>query len=194
MCPDLVKAGHSAFSGVDVTQLVAEHAQADEETRGLVEFFPEHPPRTDSAEYRATHKLLVVTLDGACADCGVRTSTLGDPERNPHGATQLETHHYPIQRELADAVDPIKVGRDFPEVVDRRTLKLFIDGPKNMLVLCDVDHRSPTRGIHHLNASMQAVKRYLLDGYVLADTVAREAADLATDAKLTAGENLADQL
>jgi hypothetical protein len=159
-----------------------------------VEFFPPHPPRADSAEYRAIHKLLVHTLDGACDDCGVRTSTLDDPTLNPHGAKQLETHHYPIQRELADAVDPVKVGKDFPEVVDRRTLKLFIDSPKNMKVLCDVDHRSPERGIHHINASMQAVKRYLLDGYVLADTADHRAAYLAEDAELTAGENPADQL
>jgi hypothetical protein len=172
----------------------AGHAQADEETKGLVEFFPPHPPRKDTAEYRATHKLLVHTLDGACADCGVRTSTLGEPTLNPHGAQQLETHHHPIQRELTDAVDPLKVGKDYPEVVDRRTLMLFVDSPKNMLVLCDVDHRSPSRGIHHTNASMQAVKRYLLDGYVLADTAAHEAADLAADVKLTAGENPADQL
>ncbi len=173
---------------------LAGHAQADEETKGLVEFFPPHPPRAETAEYRATHKLLVHTLDGACADCGVRTSTLDDPEKNPHGATQLETHHYPIQRELADAVDPLKVGRDYPEVTDRRTLKLFIDSPKNMLVLCDVDHRSPARGIHHINASMQAVKRYLLDGYVLADKPGHEAEDLAKNAALTADENPDDQL
>jgi hypothetical protein len=177
-----------------MTTDVAAHAQADEETHGLVEFFPEHPPRADTAEYRATHRLLVRTLDGCCADCGVRTSTLGDPARNPYGAKQLETHHYPIQRELADAVDPAKVARDFPEVTDRRTLKLFIDSPRNMLVLCDVCHRSPTRGIHHISASMQAVKKYLLDGYVLADTAAHQAADLSENARVTAGENPVDQL
>jgi hypothetical protein len=174
--------------------MIGAHAQVDEETKGLVEFFPEHPPRHDTAEYRATHTLLVHTLDGACADCGVRTSTIADSASNPHGAKQLETHHYPIQRELADAVDPVKVGRDYPEVIDRRTLKLFIDSPRNMLVLCDVCHRSPTRGIHHISASMQAVKRYLLDGYVLADRAVNEAADLASNTEVTAGENPADQL
>lgn len=170
------------------------HTTPDEETAGLLEFYPPHPPRVDTAEYRHTHHQLINVEDRPCADCGVRRTTLADPAANPYGAKQMETHHYPLQREFGDAYDPAKVGQDFPQVTDRHTLKAFIDSEANMLVLCDVCHRSPHRGIHHINASLQAAKRYLFTGYVFADTTANEAADEATDAQLTAGENPADQL
>jgi hypothetical protein len=110
------------------------------------------------------------------------------------GAEQLETHHWPLQREFADALDPEKVHKEFPEVTDRKSLDMFIDSPKNMLVLCDVDHRSPTRGIHHINESLEACKRFLLDGYVIADVAKNREADLALDEKLTSAENPAEQI
>lgn len=168
------------------------HATVDEETKGLLEFYPPHPPRKETTEYSATHKLLVHTLDQPCRDCGVRTSTLNDPVHNPHGAKQLETHHWPLQREFADALDPVKVHREFVEVTDRKSLDKFIDSPKNMLVLCDVDHRSPTQGIHHINESLEACKRFLLDGYVIADLAKNKDKDLTIDQKLT--ENETDQI
>lgn len=112
------------------------HETVDEETKGLLEFYPEHPPRKDTPEYRATHKLLTHTLDQPCRDCGVRLSTLADPIQNPLGAKQLETHHWPLQREFADALDPLKVNKEFPTVTDRKSLDMFIDSPANMLVLC----------------------------------------------------------
>lgn len=170
------------------------HVTADEETRGLEEFYPAHPPRKDTPEYRATHKLLVATLDQPCRDCGVRQSTLTDATQNPLGAKQMETHHWPLQREFADALDPVKVHREFSQVTDRPSLNMFIDSPHNMLVLCDVDHRSKARGIHHINESLEACKRFLIDGYVLADIVANQVTDLALDEKLTAGENPAEEI
>lgn len=164
------------------------HATVDEETKGLLEFYPPHPPRKDTSEYRATHKLLTHTLDQPCRDCGVRLSTLTDPTQNPHGAKQMETHHWPLQREFADALDPIKVAKEFPTVTDRKSMNMFIDSPANMLVLCDVDHRSPTRGIHHINESLEACKRFLIDGYVIADIATNKAQDLAIDETLTGNE------
>ena len=145
------------------------HAQIIPISAKEEEFYPEHPPREDTPEYSATHKLLVDTLDQPCHDCGVRKSKLADPTQNPLGAKQLETHHYPLQREYIDAVDWKKVAKDFPEVTDQESLIKFVDSPKNMLVLCDVDHRSSNRGIHHLLTSDQMVKKYLFDGYILDD-------------------------
>lgn len=171
------------------------HATADEETKGLEEFYPPHPPRADTKEYRETHKLLVYTLDQPCRDCGVRHSTLGDPAQNPLGAKQMETHHWPLQREFADALDPAKVHKEYPQVTDRRSLIMFIDSPANMLCLCDVDHRSKSRGIHHIGEALEACKRFLLDGYVIADLKTNEAADLAEDAAVVAAANEgADQI
>lgn len=170
------------------------HATADEETKGLEEFYPAHPPRKDTPEYRETHKLLVYTLDMPCRDCGVRHSTLADPQQNPLGAKQMETHHWPLQREFADALDPEKVHKEFSEVTDRRSLNMFIDSPKNMLVLCDIDHRSKSRGIHHINESLEACKRFLLDGYIIADAAKNAVQDLAIDQNLTASESPDEQI
>lgn len=170
------------------TRELPAHETADEETKGLIEMYPAHPPRKDTPEYRATHKLLVNTLDTPCRDCGVRKSTLGDPIANPLGAKQLESHHFPLQREFADALDPAKVHKEFPQVTDRHSLDMFIDSPHNMLILCDVDHRSKARGIHHINESLEACKRFLLDGYVIADVAANLQHDLAVDEALTKNE------
>jgi hypothetical protein len=164
------------------------HTTADEETKGLLEFYPPHPPRESTPEYNATHKLLTHTLDMPCRDCGVRLSTIGDPTKNPLGAKDLETHHWPLQREFADAIDPVKVQKEYPEVTDRKSLNNFIDSPKNMLVLCDIDHRSKTRGIHHIGDALEACKRFVLDGYILNDIGANIVTDEAIDTKITAGE------
>jgi len=112
------------------------HTTVDEETKNLLEFYPPHPPRTSTPEYNATHVLLTHTLNMPCRDCGVRHTTLADPIANPLGAKDLETHHWPLQREFADAIDPMKVNKEYPEVTDRDSLNKFIDSPKNMLVLC----------------------------------------------------------
>lgn len=167
---------------------LAAHAQKAGSTEGLEEFYPAHPPRADTPEYRETHKLLVDTLDAPCRDCGVRKSKLADPAQNPLGAKQIETHHWPLQREFADALDPVKVGKEYPQVTDRDSLNKFIDSPQNMLVLCNIDHRSKRRGIHHIDDAVEACKRFLLDGYVITGLKTDEAAALAIDEKLTATE------
>ena len=165
------------------------HTTADEETKNLLEMYPPHPPRTSTPEYNATHKLLTHTLDMPCRDCGVRLSTISDLTKNTLGSKQLETHHWPLQREFADAIDPLKVQKEYPEVTDRKSLNNFIDSPKNMLVLCDVDHRSPTRGIHHIGDALEACKRFVLDGYILDDVAVNASKDLAIDEALTKDES-----
>lgn len=158
------------------------HAQAVPVAAGEEEFFPGHPARLATSEYRATHHHLVNVLDMPCEVCGVRQSTLSDPAQNPHQATAIETHHYPIQRELADACDYKKVARDFGKyVVDQASFLKFVDSPMNIKCLCSYCHRSEQAGIHHSLVSDWAVRPYLLDGYVLNDTKDHAAADIAKD-------------
>ena len=157
------------------------HAQSVPVGSEEEEFYPPHPARADTPEYNATHTLLVDTLDQPCHDCGVRKSTLGDPAQNPYNAKQIETHHFPIQREYADACDWQKVQKDFSQVTDQVSFDHFVDSPANMLVLCDVCHRSASRGIHHLITSDQMIKKYLIDGYILDDVKLNAVNDLAKD-------------
>ncbi len=171
------------------------HAQAVPIPAGEEDFYPPHPPRTETTAYTATHNLLVNVLDTPCRICGVRRSTLSDPIQNPWKATALESHHYPIQREFTDAVDWRKVARDFTQVVDQDSLLKFTDSPANMWILCSFCHRSPVAGVHHAVLGDFIIHRYLLDGYILTGTIADAVADLAidqaiVDADVPAGERL----
>lgn len=135
-----------------------------------VEMTPPHPPREETAAYTKAHHHLIYDLDSPCAMCGVRHSTLNNPKENPFGAKSLETHHYPIERSLAHACDPKKVGLVFPQVKDHESLEAFIDSADNLMVLCDVHHRHPLHGIHHLTPQDFFVQPFLWKGYQIVAT------------------------
>jgi hypothetical protein len=135
-----------------------------------IEMTPPHPPREDTPIYVRTHNHLVNKLDTECAICGVRKSTLQDPKENPFGAEALETHHYPVERSLLNACDPKKIHLAFPQVKDYDSMEEFIDSEANIMVLCDIHHRHPHYGIHHLLAQDFFIQPYLFGGYqVVAD-------------------------
>jgi len=167
-------------------------AHVHETTEGVAtaEYTPPHPPRSETPEYAKAHRFLVYTKNKPCEVCGVTQRTLKNPKRNPFGATAVETHHFPIERSLADACDPAKVHEDFPQVYDRATLMAFVDSPANLKVLCSVHHRSPEHGIHHLLPQDFAVQRYLLDGYVIAGKPADAATIEATDERIMQADGL----
>lgn len=135
------------------------------ESVAVYEMTPPHAPRVQTPAYVKSRKYLIETQDKPCVVCGVRKSTLGDPTANKFGATELETHHYPIERSLADACDPAKIHLAYPEVIDRETLEAFLDSPRNLIVLCSTHHRSLEQGIHHLLVQDYAVLPYLYDNY-----------------------------
>jgi hypothetical protein len=145
-----------------------QHVHLTVNTVAAFEMTPGHDVRIDTPTYRASHKLLIEKLDQHCIVCGVSNSTLKDPAVNKFNATIMETHHFPIERSLMNACDPTKVHETFPGVVDQVTLEAFIDTPANLIVLCDVHHRSVEQGIHHLLAQDFAVLPYLYDGYQVA--------------------------
>lgn len=173
-----------------MTSDTLKHVHETFEQVATVELSPPHPPREDTPQYEKTHKLLVFEKDTPCKVCKVRHSDLmdplraGDPAVNRDGAKALETHHYPVERSLIDAVDWRKVHNDFPAVYDQASLEMWVDSPENMLVLCDVHHRNPEKGIHHLLTQDFAVQPYLLDGYVVAATVKDAAKDEAIDEQI----------
>lgn len=140
---------------------VAAHAV----TRRLMETiaYPEHDPRTESEEYKRVHHHLVVELDEPCWICGVRNSTLRDPEKNPRGAKQMETHHYHVEWALANAIDPAKILADFPDLgaADAEHLRQWLDSEGQMLVLCDTCHRHPLYGIHSITYPAWVAQRWL---------------------------------
>lgn len=163
---------------------ILERVHETRETVATVEETPPHPPREDTPIYRAAHHHLVDELDTPCRVCGVRKSTLADPRHNPLGATQLETHHLPVERSLIDACDWQKVARDYPAVTCQEALLDWVDSAENLVVLCDVHHRSVEHGIHHLLTQDWAIQPYLLTSYVVAATPADADALEASDQAL----------
>jgi hypothetical protein len=136
-----------------------------------VELTPPHPPREETPIYLAAHHHLINELDSPCQVCGVRKSTLSDSDANPFGATDMESHHYPIERSLLDAVDLVKIRKLWPDVTDRASLERIVDSERNLIVLCNVCHRSPEHGIHHLLVQDWAIAPYLMAGYQVAATL-----------------------
>lgn len=168
---------------VQTTEILS-RVHATTEGVAAVEMTPPHPPREETPEYARAHNHLVKVLDEPCAMCGVRNSTLHDSKQNPFGATAIETHHYPIERSLLDACDPRKVGVVFPQVKDRASLETFVDSEQNLMVLCDIHHRHPLHGIHHLTPQDFFVQPFLLEGYQVASTQEDAAKVMAADEKL----------
>lgn len=154
-----------------------------------IELTPPHAARTETPEYKKSHDYLVNQQDKPCLVCGVSKSTLKDPAKNVFGAKAMETHHYPIEWSLQDACDPDKVHKFYPEVIDRETLAKFVDSPRNLVVLCDVHHRSTATGIHHLLVQDWVILPFLFDGYSIAATVKTEATELIRDAMVEQAHN-----
>jgi hypothetical protein len=176
--------GAEADTKTAETTEILSRVHATTEGVAAVEMTPPHPPREETPEYKRAHHHLVYDLDSPCAMCGVRHSTLQDPKENPFGATALETHHYPIERSLLDACDPTKVGVVFPHVKDQATLEAFVDSEHNLMVLCDIHHRHPLHGIHHLTPQDFFVQPFLWEGYQVVTTKEEAAKVMAADEAL----------
>lgn len=138
-------------------------------------YYPPHDKRTESPAYAAVHKQMTIADDKHCLVCGVQHSTLGDADKNPFGAVQLETHHHTIEWALANAIDPNKFNQHirpglqrlaesrpaglsalytqfddaYKDTMDAKTIQDWVDhGYDNLWVLCDVHHRHKFVGIH----------------------------------------------
>ena len=174
----------------DVLKVHVEHAAISS-----YELIPPHAPRENTPEYEAAHRHLVYGLDTPCLKCGVRRSTLGDADQNPFGAKDIETHHKHIMRSLADACDPAKVAKSFPDagIVDQASLLRWIDSEANLIVLCDVHHRSTHYGIHHVPTEVFFAEQWFWDGWrAVAETASETASATQADEQIAAQHHLED--
>ena len=140
-------------------------------TRTLTEAiaYPEHDPRTESAEYRKVHHHLVDVLDEPCWICGQRQSQ--NPPR-----LHNETHHAVLEWALCGAADPAKILATFPIMGEATepALRQWLDSESNMLVLCPMHHRGAMYGIHSITYPAWVAQRYFHDDYDLATGLAKE--------------------
>jgi hypothetical protein len=126
-------------------------------TRKLLEsvWYPDHDPRTASAEYKRVHNHLVYELDEPCWICGIKQSQLPKKE-------YMETHHQHVEWALVNAIDPQKIIQDFPEMGDNndQALRHWLDSEGNMLVLCEAHHRHKLVGIHSVTYPIWQAQRW----------------------------------
>ena len=133
-------------------------------------FVPPHEPRTPSPEYEALRHHLVVELDTPCNICGVRQSTLNEPNLNEIKATALELHHKVVEWSWHTVADKNKIGVDYPQVLnmtDSQFLDWLDHSPDIALILCDVHHRHRDLGIHEISDPSFNLVKYLRDDFTL---------------------------
>lgn len=145
-------------------------------------WYPDHPPRSASALYTATHHHLIYELDLPCVGCGVRHSTLSDPKANPYGAKAMETHHSLVEWAGQTEINWDKLAADNPSLTTlvavaqafhahllangelppdyKLDTTAFVDSVDQMLVLCDIEHRSGNRGVHSITGPVWELQRY----------------------------------
>jgi len=142
------------------------HVHVTHEAVTVEELTPPHEPREDTPAYRRAHKHLIEELDTPCWLCGSKESR--------------ESHHFPVERSLAGAVDIERLAVDHPEVREYPDLMDWVDSEHNLLVLCADCHRGPG-GIHHALAQDVFIRRYARRGYVFAASPTEAPKDEALD-------------
>lgn len=108
------------------------------ETISIDVFYPDHPPRKESALFKRTKNHLVAVMDTPCWICGAMKSR--------------EVHHFHAEWADADGIDWDKMRvlhPNFPWSMFKESTD-FIDSEYNMMVLCEKHHRGKNHGIHVL--------------------------------------------
>jgi hypothetical protein len=142
----------------------ADKPHEEKETLQVDVNLPAHAPRTATALFERTRKLLITKAGGRCHICGRTAAEVGP----------LEAHHFPIERSLAEAVDwgpKAQIRLDFPQfdwaAFDKaRDPYLFVDDMTiNGLLLCKPHHTGVDEGIHMLPHPLWIAQRYAREGY-----------------------------
>lgn len=113
-------------------------------------FYPDHPPRKESALFSRTKHHLVAELDTPCWVCGSKD--------------KREVHHFHAEWADSEGIDWDRMRALHPGF-DWSTFSKpedFIDSAYNMMVLCEKHHRAKDHGIHLVPYPiwiMQRVKR-----------------------------------
>jgi hypothetical protein len=165
-----------------------QHAHAVSRLLHEVAFYPPHDVRRETPEYKKAHAHMVRDLDLPCLACGVRNSTLKDPEKNPFGAVQMETHHHIVEWAMANAIDPVKFNShvlpgllrknpqkygQYKDGMTKDQILAWVDHDEdNLWVLCDVHHRHTFVGIHAVTFPIWGPQD-ILDDEIIGDYLAQ---------------------
>ena len=118
-------------------------------------WYPDHPPRTESALFRKSRKQMIDDGKQGCWVCGTRKD--------------LELHHFIIEWAASESIDFGKMKKEYP-TFDWKNFKEpsdFIDSTFNMRVLCAIHHRHPLHGIHCLPFPLWQLQKFVKDSFQL---------------------------
>jgi len=149
------------------------HAAAHTERRTLRETvaYPPHGPRESDPHYgifeHAKHHLVHV-LGAGCWIGGATLAQVKAGLPGGHrcaGAAQLEAHHAVAEFAGLNEIDWQKVAADFPQagLHSDEEFKAFANSEGGLLILCDVHHRHPGKGIHSVTYPAWLLDKYAKD-------------------------------
>ncbi|MEZ0602953.1 hypothetical protein ACAX43_12480 [Paraburkholderia sp. IW21] len=134
-------------------QVAGEHLVS--ESSKFAEYYPDHPPRTESALFRKTKK----HWHELGTECYINHDCKGG----------IEIHHRYVEWAFAGAVD-WNLMRELHPDFDWSTFNDatdFVDSIYNTLPLCEAHHRDPQCGVHHVPAPNWEIQRYVRGDYKL---------------------------
>jgi hypothetical protein len=132
-----------------------EHEHELKETITVDVWYPDHPPRKESALFGRTKRKLVSHDDVPCYICGSKKDR--------------EVHHFHVEWAFADGVDWERMKTLHPKF-DWSTFKSaedFVDSEYNMMVLCAEHHRHTNHGIHNLPYPIWIMQQHAKAGFVM---------------------------
>ena len=147
---------------------MTDEAHIERRTLHEVVAYPPHTPREEDPHYavfrHAQHHLIHVLGVG----CWIGGATLaqiqeGLPEGHRcHGAKQLEAHHAIAEFAGLNEIDWQKVAGDFPqaELHSNEDFLAYAESEGGLMILCDVHHRHPGKGIHTVTYPAWLLDRY----------------------------------
>lgn len=135
--------------------------------------YPEHGPREDDPHYAIFHQARRHLIDVLGVGCWIGGATAtqikaGLPVGHRcSGARQLEAHHAIAEYAGLSEIDWRKVAHDFPRVGihSEEDFLRYAQSEGGLTIICDVHHRSPTRGIHQITYPAWLLDRYAGDDY-----------------------------
>lgn len=147
---DAAKGKHPVTAAPEVANEHFQHEQID-----IAVYYPDHPPRTESALFRKTKHHLIAALDTPCWVCGTKEDR--------------EVHHFHAEWADSAGIDWDRM-RELHPAFDWSTFTDpadFIDSEYNMMVLCSKHHRAKNHGIHWVPYPIWVMARNKRDDFIL---------------------------
>jgi hypothetical protein len=135
--------------------------------------YPPHTPREQDPHYRVFHHAQHRLIHELGVGCWIGGATLEQIKaglavgHRCQGAAQLEAHHAIAEFAGLSEIDWRKVAADFPQadLHSDEDFLAYAESEGGLMVLCDVHHRSPSRGIHAVTYPAWLLDKYADDGY-----------------------------